>query len=135
MSPRPRSPLVCPFDGSPLTNLQVIPLGQVTARLSWELHAGRSEKYGCWFQAEIISKPPREIFAVSRPAGIAYPILIGDTPIYALPTIWDSTNRLEDVDPYDPAYWAIDWSRLPDPAGHEIVVNADRASNESPRTS
>jgi hypothetical protein len=112
MSGRRRKPLVCPICGNQLTNVQIRPLGPVTADLTWELHAGRCPDHG-WFQAEVISKPPREIFAVTRPGGIARKVLIDNTPVYSFPTIWDSTDRRTAVDPYDPEYWEVDWDRLP----------------------
>lgn len=113
MSVRRHSPLRCPITGKALKDVRVIPLGPVTGELVWELHAGRSEDYG-WFQAEAISKPPREIFPVDRPGGSARRMLIGGKPVYAFPTKWDSTDRRRAVDMYDPDYWQVDWSRLPE---------------------
>ncbi len=113
MTGRRESPLRCPITGEPLHDVRVIPLGPVTGELIWELHAGRSEEYG-WFQAEVISKPPREIFPVHRPGGATREMHIGGKPVYAFPTVWDSTNRRTPVDMYDPAYWQVDWSRLPE---------------------
>lgn len=112
MTVRQQSPLRCPITGEPLKDVRVLPLGPVTGGLVWELHAGRSDEYG-WFQAEVISKPPREIFPVNRPGGTARRMLIGGRPVYAFPTVWDSTNRRRPVDMYDPEYWQVDWSRLP----------------------
>ncbi|CAN5513563.1 hypothetical protein BH23CHL2_BH23CHL2_14910 [soil metagenome] len=119
MTVRQQSPLRCPITGEPLKDIRVIPLGPVTGELVWELHAGRSDEYG-WFQAEVISKPPREIFPVNRPGGTARRMLIGGRPVYAFPTIWDSTNRRTPVDMYDPDYWQVDWSRLPARDGVEV---------------
>jgi hypothetical protein len=93
--------------------VQVRPLGAVTADLTWELHAGQCPTHG-WFQAEVVSKPPREIFAVARPGGIAREVLIDGQPIYAFPTVWDAMDRRSRVDMYDPRLWAVDWSRLPE---------------------
>lgn len=122
MSARRLTPLRCPITGEALKDVRVIPLGPVTGELVWELHAGRSEDYG-WFQAEAISKPPREIFPVDRPGGSARRMLIGGKPVYAFPTIWDSTDRRSVVDMYDPEYWQVDWSRLP--ARDDASVDAD----------
>lgn len=102
-----------------MKDVRVIPLGPVTGELAWELHAGRSEEYG-WFQAEVISKPPREIFPVHRPGGAARQMMIGGKPVYAFPTVWDSTNRRTAVDMYDPKYWQVDWSRLPERDDAEV---------------
>jgi hypothetical protein len=96
-----------------LLHEQIIPLGAVTANLPWELHAGLCAEHG-WFQAEVISKPPREIFPVTRPGGVARAFEVDGTVVYAFPTVWnaqDNATRL--VDPYDATYWAIDWSRIP----------------------
>jgi hypothetical protein len=112
MRGRHESPLRCPITGELLKNVRVTPLGPVTGKLAWELHAGRSDKYG-WFQAEVISKPPREIFPVTRPGGTARRVMIGGRPVFSFPTVWDSTNRHAAVDMYDPHYWQVDWSRLP----------------------
>jgi hypothetical protein len=112
MSARRQTPLRCPITGESLKDVRVIPLGPVTGELAWELHAGRSEDYG-WFQAEVISTPPREIFPVDRPGGSARRMVIGGKPVYAFPTVWDSTDRRKVVDMYDPDYWQVDWSRLP----------------------
>lgn len=113
MSSRRETPLRCPITGEKLENVQIIPLGLVTAGLTWELHAGRSDKYG-WFQAEVISTPPREIFPVTRPGGTARTFIIDGKPVYSFPTLWDATNRRQPVDRYDPHYWQVDWSRLPE---------------------
>ncbi len=112
MSPRRRTPLRCPICESRLENEQIIPLGAVTADLPWELHAGRCPEHG-WFQAEVISKPPREIFPVNRPGGVARSFTIDGQVTFAFPTVWNTQNTMRPVDPYDETYWAIDWSRLP----------------------
>jgi hypothetical protein len=125
MSTRRQTPLVCPICGSQLKHVQVSPLGAVTADLTWELHAGQCPEHG-WFQAEVVSKPPREIFAVARPGGIARQVLIGERPVYAFPTVWDGLERRavvsSRVDMYDPTLWEVDWSRLPERG--EIVLSA-----------
>jgi hypothetical protein len=112
MSPRKRSPLRCPVCGGPLRGVHITPLGGVTADLDWELHAGECPEHG-WFQAEAISRPPREIFAVSRPGGIARKFTIGGKPLFCFPTIWDKQDPLVKTDPYDARFWAVDWARLP----------------------
>lgn len=121
MTGRRTTPLRCPITGEPLKDARIIPLGPVTGDLVWELHAGRSEKYG-WFQAEVIPKPPREIFPVTRPGGSARRMMIGGRPVYSFPTVWDSTDRRKQVDMYDPEYWQVDWSRLP--ARDEVEIGA-----------
>ena len=111
MPPR-RTPLRCPICNGALTNTQIMPLGAVTADLLWELHAGRCAEHG-WFQAELISKPPREIFPVTKPGGAARRFTIDGEPAYSFPTVWNNVDSFQRVDPYDPQYWAVDWSRLP----------------------
>lgn len=121
MSSRRRTPMVCPLCGGELSNVQIRQLGKVTAGLNWEMHSGECAEHG-WFQAELISKPPREIFAVSQPGGVARKLVIGGKSIYAFPTIWDSIGGRKPVDPYDPDMWAVDWSRLPGKA-EEVVLS------------
>ena len=118
MSARRRTPLVCPICGTDLANVRITPLGQVTAGLQWEMHAGRCAEHG-WFQTEMISKPPREIFPVSRPGGVARKMSIGGRPVYSFPTVWDSIGGRRPVDPHDPEMWAVDWERMP---GREDIV-------------
>lgn len=113
MSGRRRTPLRCPVCSSKLKHEQISSLGAVTADLPWELHAGQCPEHG-WFQAEVISRPPREIFPVSRPGGVARTFMIGDRPAYAFPTVWNNENTVRDVDPYDETFWAVDWTRLPE---------------------
>lgn len=121
MSARRRTPLVCPICGKSLDNVRVEPLGSVTAGLNWELHAGHCAQHG-WFQAEMISKPPREVFAVTRPGGVARKALIAGQPVYSFPTIWDAVGGRQPVDPYDPEMWAVDWARLP--SREDIVLSS-----------
>lgn len=115
MSIRRRTPLRCPVCESRLEYEEITQLGAVTATIPWELHTGHCPEHG-WFQAEVISKPPREIFPVTRPGGVARTVEIGGRKIYAFPTIWNSQPTLQDVDPYDPEYWKVYWSRLPEGA-------------------
>lgn len=104
---------MCPICEGKLQHVQVRKLGDVTAGLNWELHAGRCQEHG-WFQAEMISKPPREVFAVTQPGGAVRKIMIDGKPVYAFPTHWNAVGGRVPVDPYDPEMWAIDWSRLPE---------------------
>jgi hypothetical protein len=112
MSKRRRSPLRCPVCGSQLEHEQITHLGAVTASLPWELHAGLCPEHG-WFQAEVISKPPREIFPVTRPGGTARTFEIGGRRAFAFPTVWNSNPSQAVVDPYDVQYWEVDWTSLP----------------------
>ncbi len=112
MSSRRRSPITCPVCGGQLRHRQIRPLGAVTADLGWELHAGECPQHG-WFQAEVISRPPREIFPVSQPGGIVRAFTVGGKKQYCFPTVYSRQDPLETPDPYDPAFWAVDWERLP----------------------
>lgn len=122
MAKRPETPLRCPISGEKLQNVRIMPLGPVTANSTWELHAGHSPEYG-WFQAEVVATPPREIFPVSRPGGIARTVEIDGRPVYAFPTIWDSTDRRTPAHMYDPYYWQVDWSRLPEKKNVRLLLD------------
>ncbi|MCX7622675.1 MAG: hypothetical protein N2Z82_02800 [Thermomicrobium sp.] len=108
---RRETPLRCPLCGSELEDVIVRQLGHVTARLPWQLHAGRCQEHG-WFQAEVISRPPREIFPVHRPGGLARRIVLDGREIYAFPTVWNRLDTRQEVDPFDPRFWRVDWERL-----------------------
>lgn len=106
-----QTPMRCPICERELVDVRVRDIGSVTAHLLWQMHAGRCPEHG-WFQAEVISRPPREIFPVSRPGGVARRISVGDLEFFQLPTIWDSMDARQQVDPFDPQYWKVDWARL-----------------------
>lgn len=105
------TPLRCPLCRSELQDVVVRQLGQVTARLPWQLHAGRCPEHG-WFQAEVISRPPREIFPVHRPGGVARRLVLDGKEIFAFPTVWNRLDTRQEVDPFDPRFWEVDWDRL-----------------------
>lgn len=84
-------------------------IGGVTADLKWEVHAGQCPDHG-WFQAEVVSQPPREIFPVSRPFGVARRMMIDGDEVFAFSTIWNDAPpslKLSRVDPLDPQYWQV----------------------------
>jgi hypothetical protein len=101
----------CPICGSELVDVRVRDIGDVTADLLWQMHAGRCPEHG-WFQAEVISTPPREIFPVNRPGGTARHVVVNGEDVYAFPTIWNAMDQRQKVDPLDPEYWQVDWGRL-----------------------
>lgn len=101
----------CPICSGELVDVRIRDIGNVTAQLLWQMHAGRCPEHG-WFQAEFISKPPREIFPVNRPGGIARRVTIDGVDIFAFPTVWDAMDSRQHVDPLDPRYWQVDWSQL-----------------------
>lgn len=106
-----RTPMRCPICERELEDVRVRDIGSVTAHLLWQLHAGRCPDHG-WFQAEIISKPPREIFPVNRPGGVARRVTVDGREFFQLPTVWDAMDARQQVDPFDPTYWKVDWERL-----------------------
>ena len=109
-----RTPMRCPLCERELENVLVRDLGGVTADLVWQIHAGECPEHG-WFQAEVISRPPREIFAVDRPFGVARRLVINGKEIFSFPTVWDDlppAAMRQRVDPFDPRYWRV--SRLED---------------------
>src|SRR5215203_5851141 len=86
------TPMRCPICDRELEDTLVRDIGGVTADLFWQVHAGRCPEHG-WFQTEVISRPPREIFS--------------------FPTVWNSLPREKQrarVDPLDARYWQIDRS-------------------------
>jgi hypothetical protein len=112
MEDHSQTPLRCPLCEGELVDARIQHIGDVTARLIWQIHAGRCPEHG-WFQAEVISRPPREIFPVNRPGGIARRVVIDGKDFYAFPTIWNSLDPLEHrADPLDAKYWAIDWDHM-----------------------
>lgn len=106
-----RTPMRCPICDRELVDVRVRNIGAVTAHLLWQMHAGRCPEHG-WFQAEMISTPPREIFPVNRPGGIARRIMVDGREFFSLPTVWDSMDARQKVDPFEERYWRVDWKRL-----------------------
>ncbi len=99
----------CPICDCELHNVLIRDLGGITADLIWQLHAGECPEHG-WFQAEVISRPPREIFPVDRPFGVARRLVVDGEELYAFATVWndvppEQTRRR--IDPLDPRYWRV----------------------------
>jgi hypothetical protein len=106
---RVHTPLRCPICDRELEETLVRDLGGVTADLDWQLHAGRCPEHG-WFQTEVISRPPREIFAVNKPFGVARRMIVDGQEIYSFPTVWNdlpAAAQRQRVDPFDPRYWRV----------------------------
>jgi hypothetical protein len=104
-----RTPMRCPVCNSELRRVYIRDLGGVTARLVWQLHAGECPEHG-WFQCEVLSKPPREIFPVERPFGVARRMEVDGEEVYAFATVWNDASeevRRSPVDPFDPQYWTV----------------------------
>ncbi len=105
---RVRTPMRCPICDGALENVLIRDLGGISSRTIWQLHAGRCEEHG-WFQTEVVSRPPREIFAVTRPFGAARRIVIDGREHFAFSTVWNDVppaDRRRRVDPLDGQYWA-----------------------------
>ncbi len=106
---RVSTPLRCPVDGRELEEVIVRDIGGVTADLVWQIHAGRCPEHG-WFQTEVISRPPREIFPVNKPFGAARRMLVNGREIYSFPTVWNSLTPLQQrtrVDPLEARFWKV----------------------------
>jgi hypothetical protein len=104
-----RTPMTCPVCGKALSKTLIRDLGGVTSDLIWQLHAGECPEHG-WFQAEVISRPPREIFPVNKPFGVARRLVVNGKEVYSFPTVWNNLphdQQRKQVDPFDPAYWKI----------------------------
>jgi hypothetical protein len=99
----------CPLCDGELRNVLIRDLGGITADLVWQLHAGECPEHG-WFQTEVISRPPREIFAVDRPFGVARRLVVDGKEIFSFPTVWNDLppeEKRKRVDPFDPRYWRV----------------------------
>jgi hypothetical protein len=104
-----RTPLRCPICGSELEDTLVRDVGGVTAGLIWQIHAGRCPEHG-WFQTEVISRPPREIFPVNKPFGVARRVVVDGREVFSFPTVWNNLpldKQRQRVDPLDARYWQI----------------------------
>lgn len=106
---RTSTPMKCPICNSDLGKVIVRDLGGVTASIIWQLHAGECPEHG-WFQTEVVSRPPREIFAVTKPFGAARRVVVDGEEFFAFSTVWnelDAAERRKPVDPLESRYWAI----------------------------
>ena len=104
-----RTPMRCPVCRGRLDNVLVRDLGGVTADLIWQLHAGQCPEHG-WFQTEVISRPPREIFPVNKPFGVARRLVVDGQEVFSFPTVWNdlpAEAHRQRVDPFDPRYWEV----------------------------
>ncbi len=104
---RGQTPLRCPICGSMLEDTMIGNLGEPNAYRMWQMHAGKCPEHG-WFQAEVVGRPPREIFAVTKPFGAARRLVVNGKEVYQFPTVWNDVpgdERLKPHDPLDPQYW------------------------------
>jgi hypothetical protein len=101
------TPMRCPMCDGALGSVMIRDLGGLTADIVWQLHAGECSDHG-WFQAEAISRPPREIFSVDRPFGVARRVVVDGREQFSFPTVWlDQTEDIKRsrVDALDARYW------------------------------
>lgn len=104
------TPLDCPLCGGKLVDTMIRTLGTVAPHTAWEMHIGRCEEHG-WFQAEIVGRPPSDIFAVTKPFGTSRRLIVDGQEIYQFPTTWNDVeldvrmNKEKPVDTYDRQYW------------------------------
>lgn len=102
-----RTPMRCPICNDHLRDVLIRDLGGVTASIVWQLHAGKCATHG-WFQAEVVSRPPREIFSVTKPFGAARRIVLNGREHFSFSTVWNEVpaqDRRMPVDPLDEQYW------------------------------
>ena len=103
-----RTPMRCPICDGNLDNVLIRDLGGVTAGITWQVHAGQCGEHG-WFQTEVVSRPPREIFAVTRPFGAARRIVVEGREYFSFSTRWNdrpANERRQAVNPLEAGYWA-----------------------------
>lgn len=104
-----KTPMRCPICDNELQKVMIRDIGGVTADLTWQLHAGECPEHG-WFQTEVISRPPREIFGVDRPFGVARRLVVDGKEVFSFPTVWNdlpADAQRQKVDPFDAKYWRI----------------------------
>lgn len=97
----------CPICGEELSRVIVKDLGGITASIIWQLHAGECAEHG-WFQTEVVSRPPREIFAVTKPFGAARRVVIDGEEYFSFSTVWNElgdAERRQPVHPLEAKYW------------------------------
>ena len=104
-----QTPLRCPICDRELEDTLVRDIGGVTSDLVWQIHAGRCPEHG-WFQTEVISRPPREIFPVNKPFGAARRVVIDGREYLLLPHCLEQLAAgaaRARVDPFDARFWQV----------------------------
>lgn len=100
----------CPVCDGALERVAVRDIGGVTADLFWQVHTGQCPEHG-WFQAEVVSTPPREIFGVDRPFGVARRLIVEGQETYGFTTVWGALPLAQRLavqpDPLDGRYWRV----------------------------
>lgn len=104
------TPLTCPVCGGELRNTMIRSLGTITFNTVWQMHTGKCEEHG-WFQAEVVGRPPRDIFAVTKPFGASRRLIVGGREVYQFATVFNDVdfdvrmNKEQPIDPLDAQYW------------------------------
>ncbi|HWV24912.1 MAG TPA: hypothetical protein VNZ58_12045, partial [Thermomicrobiales bacterium] len=114
---RTRTPMRCPVCHGELRKVVVRDIGGLAPHTTWQIHAGECPEHG-WFQAEVVRRPPREIFAVTRPFGAARRMVVNGHEYYAFTTVWSSLSgeeKRQKTDPLEEKYWvALPLADAPD---------------------
>lgn len=104
------TPLTCPICDGEMVETMIRTLGTITANTSWQMHVGRCEEHG-WFQAEIVGRPPLDIFAVTKPFGASRRLIVDGREVYQFRTVFNDVafdvrvNKEQPVDALDAQYW------------------------------
>lgn len=104
---RTRTPMRCPLCHASLGKVIVRDIGSVSPRSVWQIHVGECAEHG-WFQTEVVRRPPREIFPVTRPFGAARRVVVHGHEYYAFSTAWNEISgedRRKPTDPLEEKYW------------------------------
>jgi hypothetical protein len=104
---RTRTPMRCPICHGTLGKVIIRDIGSLSPGAIWQIHAGECEDHG-WFQTEIVKRPPREIFAVTRPFGAARRVVIDGNEYYAFSTVWSELpgdEKRKKIDPLEEKFW------------------------------
>lgn len=104
---RTRTPMRCPICHGALAKVIVRDIGSLAPGTVWQVHAGECEEHG-WFQTEVVKRPPREIFAVTRPFGAARRVVVDGHEYYAFSTVWSDLpgdEKRKKTDPLDEKFW------------------------------
>ncbi len=99
----------CPICNAMLTKVMVRDLGGITAGTIWQVHAGECVDHG-WFQTEVVSRPPREIFAVTKPFGAARRVVVNGREHFSFSTVWNDLpgdERRKPTNPLEEKYWRV----------------------------
>lgn len=104
---RTPTPMRCPICHGTLGKVIIRDIGSAAPGAVWQIHAGECAEHG-WFQTEVVRRPPREIFPVTKPFGAARRVVVGGREYYAFSTVWadlPGDERRQPTDPLEEKYW------------------------------